>query len=110
MLRVVKNDTHITINELVNELLDNHCNLIVYYRSQNDREKLPRFLSITKIDEEYLVSFKSPTAIIENDFYSHKAFNLDVAIVECLRKASSSRTLYALELDESQELFKIQIV
>lgn len=97
MRKLINDVKTISLDDLVEELQNNN-RLIVYYRTNNDRNGTPVFLKKMNIGWYFM----SP---INNYGTSYLA----PTIRNCLKEAMSNRHIYVLNADEADKLFKIQV-
>ena len=97
MKKIISEVKQLTIDNIV-EQLESSNNIIVFYRSHNEREGVPVFLK--KLGHRD-IGFVNPI----NNYstcYRNTTFRLS------LEAAAKSRTLYVINKEEASELFKIQ--
>ena len=105
-MKKLVNKNEITIQEIIDSI-NNKERIIVYYRSQNNKDGIPRFLRYRMIGGQYVVGFESPF-IAEKPVYDCRSFNLESGIKTSLLSAMAARDIYVITYEESNKLFKVQ--
>ena len=97
MRKLINDVKTISLDDLVAEL-ENNSRLIVYYRSNNDRNGTPVFLKKMNIGWGFI-----------NPIHNYSTSYLATSIRACLKEAIPNRHIYILNANEGDKLFKLQI-
>ncbi len=106
MRKLISNKHEITIQEII-DAINNKERIIIYYRSQNKKDGIPRFLRYKMINGQYVIGFESPF-IAEKPVYDCVSYNLEPGIKTSLLNAMSARDIYVITYEEGNKLFKVQ--
>lgn len=105
-MKKLVNKNEITIQEII-DAINNKERIIVYYRSQNNKDGIPRFLKYKTINGEYVIGFDSPF-IGEKAVYECRSYHLEPGIKTSLLSAMAARDIYVITYEEGNKLFKVQ--
>lgn len=99
MIEIIKETKQMTIDQINTMELDNNLNnVIIFYRSQNEKDGVPVFLKKMK---ERGYGFASP-------IFDRSVVYRGNTIKEAIKSAQQGRTVYFLKQEDSDQLFKVQ--